>query len=160
MKRVQWPLQKLMDVTVQKEQTLEAELAAQAAAIRDLDDQCTRRRERLARQLQDLGRQSLEQRLPRQEVFMRFSVNEEREIRKLQQAALQLRQERERTLAKYMKVRSSRQMLEKLREQFRLRMIKEQNQVEQRKLDDMAGASHIRRMLSAAAVKSQHEVMP
>lgn len=152
MKRFHWPLQKLLDVTVQKEQALEAALAALAAQIQAAQDEMRRRRESMKAQLRELDREPMDVRLGRQELFMRCAAAEEKEIEKLRKRSLELQAQRAKVMTAFLKVRQSRQTLERLRDESRQRHTNEQMKLEQNQLDEVAQTRHARAAL--------REVMP
>ena len=68
MKRFRWSLQRLLDVTVQRERALRAELVALSGRISRLREEILRRRAVLRTLLEELGRQDIERRIRNQEV--------------------------------------------------------------------------------------------
>jgi flagellar biosynthesis chaperone FliJ len=150
MKRFVWPLQRLLDVTTQRELALRAALLGLSRRMARLRQQIIGRRAALRDLLHGLGREALARRLPRQEVFLRCSVWEERRIGRLNEDLAALRAERESKTAEFVKVKRSRETLERLREEARQRHAKQRARLEQKQLDESANASFARRLLHGA----------
>ncbi len=73
MKRFSWPLQRLLDLALQKEQVLEGQLARLAAEIAALRQEARRLREDISRRLRELSAVALAERLRRREMFAVWS---------------------------------------------------------------------------------------
>jgi flagellar export protein FliJ len=151
MKRFRWSLQRLLDVTVQRERALRAELVALSGRISRLREEILRRRAVLRTLLEELGRQDIERRIRNQEVFMTFSAAEERRIRRLNENLKELESQRAQKTAQLLKTRTSRKTLERLREEAYQRYVKEARRIEQKQLDESGNVAFARRLLAARA---------
>ena len=155
MKRFSWPMQRLLDLTLQKEEAIRAELIRLASDLAALRHQMRQKRQAIRQRLTDLAAQSLERRLGRQEMFVRWSAAQEKEIAALRERAGVVETRRKQMLQKYAQMRSYRQMLERLRVQSLDRYRKERLRWEQKHLDEAARISHIRKTDKGSFVESQ-----
>jgi flagellar export protein FliJ len=151
MKRFKWPLQRLLDVTSQRELALRAELFALSRDIARLRQHIVTLRAVLRALLADLGRQALEQRIPQQELFMRSAVTDEKRIARLRKELDDKEKLRADKTRQFLKVKASRETLERLREEARLRHRKEMESAELKQLDESSQVSFVRRTLAAQA---------
>jgi flagellar biosynthesis chaperone FliJ len=151
MKRFQWRLQTLLDVTAGREQACRLEvfgLTAQATGVR---------REILARQetvhglLTALGAQRLAERLPRHQLFLACAETARREIAGLEERLKELQRQRDEKMAQYMQQRSKRKALDRLREEAQKKHMKEWEALEQKATDEGAGIAFARGMMSRRA---------
>ena len=150
MKRFSWPLQRLLDVTAQRELSLRAELFALSRAISGVHQEVVFRRSVLAGLLSDLAGAELAARLAQQMVFFRHAAVEERRIGAFVERLEALRVDRRAKTQELHKVRSSRETLEKLREQARRRHARALTREEQKQLDDSAAVAFARAMRAPA----------
>ncbi len=154
MKRFRWPLQRLLDVTVQRELALRAALLALSRDMARVRQEIIQRRAALRDLLQDLARDDLAARLPRQEVFLRCADVEERAIARLNDKLHDLRRQRDKKATEFIKVKTSRETLERLREEARRRFLRGQARLEQKALDESANVSFARKVLHAARARA------
>jgi len=147
-KRFKWPLQRLLDVTLQRELALRAELFALSREIARLRQRIASLRAALRALLAELARRSIEERIPQQEVFMRSAGTDERKIARLREQLHDKETLRSDKTRQFLKVKASRETLERLREEARLRHRKEMERAEQKQLDESAGVSFARRTLA------------
>ncbi|MFP4054370.1 MAG: hypothetical protein ACLFV7_10980 [Phycisphaerae bacterium] len=148
MKRFQWPLQRLLDVTVQRQRAIRAELAAVVSAIGEVQSKIDRRRELLRVLLEDLAGQDVSERIANQQVFMSFSVSCEREIERLATKRRELESEREERRQALLKVRAECQTLEKLREEAWKQYVSAVQAEQQKELDDVVNTAFARRIMT------------
>jgi flagellar biosynthesis chaperone FliJ len=138
MKRFEWPLQRLLNVTEQRERAkrLEVVSAVQQAAL--VNKQIERRQALLRDLLAELSQKSLFQRIPLQEVFLTHCPWEEKAIAALRREREELQKLRERLTAELMRLRASRKSLERLRAEALRDYLREQSRMEQKQLDESA----------------------
>jgi flagellar export protein FliJ len=148
MKRFQWPLQRLLDVTVQRQRAMRAELAAVVSAIAEVQSKIDRRRELLRVLLEDLAGQDVAERITNQQVFMSFSVSCEREIERLGTKRSELESEREERRQALLNIRAECQTLEKLREEAWKQYVSEVQSEQQKELDDVVNTAYARRIMT------------
>ncbi len=148
MKRFDWPLQKLLDVTVQRERAMRADVAAVNARIAEARDQIDRRRELIRTLMEDLGGQSLTDRIANQQTFHRFSQACEQEIDRLWGVKGKLEKEKERLTGELLALRSERKTLETLREEAWKQYCAEAQKQQQKELDDTVNTAFARRIVT------------
>ena len=147
MKRFKWPLQRLLDVTAQREQWLRREMLELSGRIAELRQDAARRRAVLRAALAELGALQIGRRLASQETVMACAAVKEEEIRGIRDRVEALELQRAEKKAQFLQARASRQSLEKLREQARQRYLREQARLEQKELDDRAQVTFARKVL-------------
>jgi hypothetical protein len=144
-KRFSWRLQRVLDVTEQRERLMEAELLALAQRV-VLARQGILARQALVRMLlADLGRRPLADRLAEQTLVLECARTEQRTLDDLRAKLKDLEDERQRATERLMEVRTRRRMLERLRDEARRRHDKEMDRLEQAALDEAAHLAHARR---------------
>lgn len=144
MKRFKWPLQRLLDVTIQRENALRAELLALSRDIARVHQEIFRRQATLRAALADLSAEALRRRIPKQEVFMGCSKAAHAMLDQLKGRLGKLETRRTGTTERLVKARNSTKTLERLREEARRKHVREQLKIEQRALDESAQISYAR----------------
>lgn len=147
MKRFRWPLQRLLEIEAGREKAIRVELFRFSRRIAATRQEIFRRQSSLRIALAALSRQEVEERLPRQQVFMRCSVAEEAELDQLRQKLDGLQRQRSETMAEFMRAKSSREALERLREKSLQRHTKEALRQEQKEQDESSRVLHARGLL-------------
>lgn len=150
MRKFRWPLQRLLDVTLKREQAARAELFVLARQVAKAKQDVTRRQTDLADLLSELGHLALPKRMERQELTMRSATKMQQEIVKLQEVLAQRERQRKEKTQQVLKLRQSRQTLEKLRQQARDRYGKELLAFEQKQLDESASLAFVRKAAAGA----------
>ena len=138
MKRFRWPLQRLLEVTRQREQVLQVELFRLSQQIATVHQEIFRRRAALRVALAELAQEALARRLARQQIFMEYSAAEEVRLDRLREELKNLQERRTESMAALAEKRSSRKALERLREQAFGRHVREMMTEEQKQLDEGA----------------------
>lgn len=144
MKRFRWTLQRVFDVKQQRQRALRSELFMLAQDIARVREAILHRRTRLRSLLEDLASRSLTDRIAEQAVFMQFVGVEETAIRHLTARRADLEATRTETHRRFLDVRSTCKMLERLREQAYQRYLREAARDEQKLLDETAHVAHAR----------------
>ena len=145
MKRFQWRLQRLADVTAQREQGLRMELLDLARRLAALRRDTLRRAACVRALLEDLAALDLPRRLAQQDLVQRCASAHRTELDRLAvgiQAAVSDRTEKTRRL---LQVRSRRKTLERLRAEALRRHFLEQGRLEQKQFDETAHIAFARR---------------
>jgi len=145
MRRFHWPLQRPLNVTIQRELALRSELLALLQRITGLRQEAIRRRAALRFVLADLAEDDLERRRARQEVFLNWSPWAEREIRRLRETIRQLTAQRAEKTAQLVRLRKSKETLERLRQEARQEHIREELKQEQKQFDESAQIAFARK---------------
>jgi hypothetical protein len=144
-KRFTWRLQRVLDITEQREGVLRQELLVLAHRIIAVRQEILLRQASVRGLLDDLGRRVFAERLPRQLVVMACAAAEERLLERLRvrQAALEVA--RSAKSDQFLRVRGTRRTLERLREEARLKYLREMDRQEQTQLDETFHISFARR---------------
>ena len=145
MKRFKWRLQRVLDITEQRERALRAEIAALAGLIRAVRDEIRARHALVRRLLDDLGRRSLAERMAEQAVIMACAAAEKRILAALEARRAELQAQRDAKTQQYLATRAARRTLERLREEARRRFQAEMSRLEQKELDEAAHIAFARR---------------
>jgi flagellar export protein FliJ len=151
-KRFKWPLQRLLDVTAQRERTLRRELLELTREMARLRREIVSRKVALEEALGELGKDGILQRISKQELFMRCCEVKQNEIRRIEEDVKALSARRSEKRNQFLRTRASRQTLERLREEARERHMREQLKLEQKELDEGAHISFARKILKSRAV--------
>ena len=151
MKRFRWPLQRLLEVTVHREQALRAELLNLSQEIVGLRQIILARQAVLRSLLEELAREDLHKRFSKQQLFMNYVQNDQKQIRRLEQQLKELRTLRKQKNAQFLQIRSSRRTLERLRKEAKQRYLRAQLKLEQKQLDEVAHISFAGKLLDSRA---------
>jgi len=146
MRRFNWPLQRLLDVTTQRERTLRSKLFMLLQRITHLHQEIIRRNAVLRSSLADLAEQSIEERIARQRIFMRWSASVTREIRVLRSHVKDLGASRAETMAQLVKARKSKETLRRLRTEAEQEHVRGELRLEQKRFDEVAQTAFSRRL--------------
>jgi len=137
-KRFKWPLQRLLDVTVLREQAFRGELLALFREMARTRQRIFRRRAMLRLALEDLAARQLSRRIAQQEFLMACADRCEREIRQLTRRLRALGRQRQEKMEQFLRIRASVETLQRKREEARRWHTNEQIKVEQGRLDESA----------------------
>jgi flagellar biosynthesis chaperone FliJ len=143
--RFKWRLQRVLDITGKREQALRAELWLVAREITLVREEILARQTLIRTLLEDLGRRSLADRLPEQTVVMASAAAEQRLLTGLRTREANLVATRNALTDKYMRTRGTRQTLERLREEARVRYLRAAGRIEQAQFDEFSHMAHDRR---------------
>jgi hypothetical protein len=149
MKRFDWPLERLLKVTAQRERALQAELVRRSRDLASVHQEIFRRQAELRGVLTDLAAESPSRRLPAQAVVMGCAEAAEARLDRLRSRLAELVARRRQTLADFERARSSRKTLERLRAEALRRHARTVQRLEQKALDDAAQSTFVRRRLQA-----------
>ena len=138
MKRFKWPLQTLLDVTIQRELSLRGELLELSRKVFRLRHQILRRRAAHRTTLTALAREEFLRRIARQEVFFRCSDTDQKQLRQLDEQLSEREAQRSETMQRFLKTKASRETLERRRAEARELHMREQMRLEQKQLDEGA----------------------
>ncbi len=151
MKRFRWPLQRLLEVTAYREQALRAQLLNLSQEIVGLRQIILARQAVLKSLLAELAKEDLQKRFSKQQLFMNYVQNDQKQIRRLEQQLKELRTLRKQKNAQFLQIRSSRRTLERLRKEAKDRHLRDQLKLEQKQLDEVAHISFAGKLLDSRA---------
>ncbi len=138
MKRFAWPLQRLFNVTAQREQALRMDVLALTQETAARRREIISRRSQLTAQLDELGSLEIGLRVQRQDTVLKYAGVQRRQIEILAVKLREFEQLREQKMTELMKARSRRKTLERLRGEALQRHLREQMRLEQKQFDESA----------------------
>ena len=147
MSAFRWSLQRVLDVALQREELIDAELARLAAEVRACETNLRRRHKALADLAADVGRRALGQRLGDQQLMLAQWPVAQRELASLAEAIAAAQVKRQQVMQQRAEARRWRRRLEHLRDKALAAHRKEELAAEQKQMDDLAQSGGIRRRL-------------
>ena len=144
MKRFVWRLQRVLDIRAKEEETKRAELLEITERLAETRGGLLTRQRILKDIISDIAEKKLQKRLGEQEFFLKYSITSDEEIKKLQNKVSELESEQREKIVEVLKARRSKEGLEKLRAEAKRQFIENQEKLEQKDLDEMAGISFVR----------------
>jgi len=150
MKRFTWPLERLLQVTGQRERVVRSELFKLAGQIAQVRREMVRRQAVVRSVLADLAGQAAEVRLPQQQLFLGWSEIEIRQGEALRGELRRMEGVREERMRQLVTVRQSRRKLEQLRHRAWREYQRQVAQWEQKQLDETAQIGFVRKAQSVA----------
>ena len=146
MKRFKWQLQRVLDITEQRERALRLELLTLTHQIIAVQQEILFRRTTVRSLLDDLGQRGFPERLAEQVVVLACAAAEERFLDRLRARQAALEAARSAKTDKFLRIRGTRRTLERLREEARLKYLREMDRQEQAQLDEAFHISFARRL--------------
>ncbi len=144
MSEFQWSLDRLLDVSAQREQTLESELSRLTREVALLHDTLFRRRAQMRASLEHLSDEPLGGRLGRQQLLMDCLLAERDRMAMFKNKILELQTQTTAVGAALQAAKASREGLEKLRKKALDRHMGELSAREQKQLDEIAQSTYLR----------------
>ena len=145
MKRFIWRLQRVLEIKKKEEIKKRAELLEMAEKIAETRGELLTRQKMLEDIIDGLTRENPKKRLGEQELFLRYSVTSDEQIKELKDKISELESQEREKIAEVLKVRRFKEGLERLRVEAKTRFIKEQEKLEQKELDEGATVSFVRK---------------
>lgn len=144
MKRFIWRLQRVLDIRTKEEQKKTAELLEITDKLVATRSELLIKKKLLENIINDLAAESPKKRLAKQEFFLAYSYTSNEQIKKLKEKINLLEIRQKDKIKEVLKVRRSKEGLERLRSEAKTQYIKEQEKLEQKELDDRATVSFVR----------------
>ena len=138
MRRFAWRLQRVLDIRKKQEVIKTQELFVITEKLAQTRSELLVQQRTLRDIFESIAAEFPKARIGRQEFFLRNSAATDKRIKQLQGKVSQLESEQKKKVAEVLKIRRSKESLERLREQARGRFIKEQEKLEQKQLDETA----------------------
>ena len=152
MKPFRWSLQRLADVTAQREQALRLELLDLSRRLAALRRESLRRMDCVRALLEELAGLDLPHRIAQQDLIQGCAAAHRRELDRLGAAlALAVQQRKDKT-QQLLRFRSRRKTLERLRAEALRKHLLEQGRLEQKQFDETAHIAFARGQGAAAAM--------
>jgi len=146
MKRFVWRLQRVLDIKTKEEQIKKIELFKLTEKLAQAQNRLLRRQQILEELIDGINKKKSQQKLSEQEFFLKTSTTIDEQLKKLKAELNNLKLKRKQKTAEVLKVRRFREGLGKLREQAKRDFIVEQEKLEQKELDEIAGILFVRKM--------------
>jgi len=144
MRRFVWRLQRVLDIKEKEEQRARGELFELAEMLAETRGRLLTRQKMLEDIIRGLTEENPAVRLGKQEFFLRYSATSDEQIQKLKDTIRALELQQREKVAEVLKVRTSKEGLERLRLETKKQFIEEQERLEQKELDERAGVSFVR----------------
>ena len=144
MRRFTWRLQRVLDIRIKEEQKKTAELLEITDKLLATRSELLIKKKLLENIINDLNAESPKNRLAKQEFFLVYSYTSNEQIKKLMEKIYHFETQQKDKIMEVLKVRRSKEGLERLRNEAKAQYIKEQEKYEQKELDDRATVSFIR----------------
>ncbi len=144
MKLFAWRLQRVLDIRKKEEQKKTAELLEITDKLLATRSELLIKKKLLENIINDLNAESPKKRLAKQEFFLAYSYASNEQIKKLKEKIYHLETQQKDKIMDIMKVRRSKEALERLRNEAKTQYIKEQEKYEQKEIDDGATVSFVR----------------
>ena len=144
MKRFIWRLQRVLDIRTKEEQKKTAELLEITDKLVATRSELLIKKKLLENIINELAAESPKKRLAKQEFFLAYSYTSNEQIKKLKEKINLLEIRQKDKIKEVLKVRRSKEGLERLRSEAKTQYIKEQEKLEQKELDDRATVSFVR----------------
>jgi flagellar export protein FliJ len=138
MRRFVWRLQRVLDIRTKQEQVKTQELFALTEKLAQVRGELLTQQRILQDIIESIARERTGERINKQEFFLRNSAATDERIKQLEGAVKELENKQRDMIAEILKIRRSKEGLERLREQAKKRYIEEQDKLEQKQLDEMA----------------------
>jgi flagellar export protein FliJ len=138
MRRFVWRLQRVLDIRIKQEQVKTQELFALTEKLAQARGELLSQQRILQDIIESITREKTGERINKQEFFLRNSAVTDERIKQLEAAVKELESKQKVMIAEVLKIRRSKEGLERLREQAKKKYIEEQEKLEQKQLDEMA----------------------
>ena len=155
MRRFHWPLQRVLDVTLQRERGQRAELLSLSQRMARLRQEIMIHRASVRGLIAEMAAADLAERVRRHADFVRCSEAHQRRIDRLEaELDAQAARRREKTQL-LVRSRKRRETLERLREEARQAHVREELKTEQKQFDETAHVAKARKMIEARAAGAE-----
>lgn len=134
----------MLDVRIKQEQIKTQALFALTEKLAQTRGELLNQQRILADIIEAIEKEKAGERIIKQEFFLRNSAATDERIKQLKAAVKELESRQKEMIAEVIKIRRSKEGLEKLKEQAKKKYITEQDKIEQRQLDEVAATSFIR----------------
>jgi len=144
MRRFVWRLQRVLDIRKKEEQKKTAELYELTNKLAVTRGKMLIIQKSLEDIIHGITNENPKKRLSKQEFFLAYSYTSDKQLKKLKEKIKRLESQQKEKIMEVLKVRRSKEGLEKLRTEAKLQFIKEQEKYEQKELDEGATITFVR----------------
>jgi flagellar FliJ protein len=148
MKRFAWRLQRVLDVKKKEEQKVRSELFELMQQLARFRSELLRQHKILEQIISGLTYDNPKKLLGEQEFFLKHSATIDKQIKMLKEKISQLETQQKEKISELLKVRRFKEGLERLRVEAKMQYLKEQSHLEQKKQDEAAAISFVRKVRS------------
>lgn len=148
MKRFAWRLQRVLDIKKKEEQKVRSELFELMRQLARFRSELLRQHKILEQIIGGLTYDNPRKLLGEQEFFLKHSATIDKQIKMLKEKINKLETQQKEKISELLKVRRFKEGLERLRVEAKTQYLKEQSQLEQKKLDEAAAISFVRKVRS------------
>ena len=134
----------MLDIRTKQEQVKTQELFALTEKLAQVRGELLTQQRILQDIIESIANERACERINKQEFFLRNSAQTDERIKQLKGAVKELESKQKDMIAEVLKIRRSKEGLERLREQAKKRYIEEQDKLEQKQLDEMAVMNFVR----------------
>ncbi len=145
MKRFVWRLQRVLEIRAKQEQVKKTELFQLTERLAQRRGELLIRQKILKDVISSIALKEPKARLSEQQLFLKYSVVSDEQIKKLQSEIRGLESQQKDKIAEVVKIRRLKEGLERLRAEAQRLFMKEQEKLEQRELDEKATISFVRK---------------
>ena len=146
MKRFVWRLQRVLNIKTKEEQVKKVELLKLTERLIQKRGELLMQKRVLEDIIRNLSEKDPDKRLSKQELFLKSSKRNDEVIKKIKKRVSELDLQQREKAAEFLKLKSFKEGLEKLREEAKTRFITEQEKLEQKELDESAIIGFTRKM--------------
>lgn len=144
MKRFVWRLQRVLDIRKKEEQKKMAELLDLTDKLAVARGELLIKKKRLENIINSLINENPKKRLGKQEFFLAYSYTSNEQLKKLRENICRLELQQKDKIEEVLKVKKSKEGMERLRTEAKILFIKEQEKYEQKELDEGATVAFVR----------------
>jgi flagellar FliJ protein len=148
MKRFVWRLQRVLDIKKKQEEKKRAELLVLTEKLAAARGDLLMEQKILANLIHSIVSQSPGKRLAEQEFFLTHSAVSNEQIKRLKDKIRELELQQKEKMAEVIKIRRFKEGLERLQAEAKAKFTAEQEKLEQKQLDEIAGIAFVRKALS------------
>lgn len=148
MKRFKWRLERVLEIKKKQEQKERTELLELTERLAERRAELLMRQNMLKDAIRTLADADPRERLGRQEFFLKHAATSDEYIRRLRDQVSELESQQKAKIAEVLKIRRSKEGLEKLRAEAKRQFMAEQEKLDQKELDETATISFVRKVLT------------
>jgi len=144
MKKFVWRLERVLEIRKMQEQKARVELFALTEKLAAMRGELLIQRQILENMIRDLAGKNINDRLAEQEFFFKNSAASNNNIKMLQAKVQELELQQKQKIEEIVKLRQTKDGMEKLKAEAKERYIKEQEKLEQKEMDEEANIMFVR----------------
>ncbi|MHC4646027.1 MAG: flagellar FliJ family protein [Planctomycetota bacterium] len=138
-------MQRVLDVKTREEQQKRAELLEITESLAQTRRELLIQEQKLSEVIEGIAGESPPKRINRQEFFLKYSTASDEQIKRLKDKVRTLEAYQREKTTELLRVKRSKEGLEKLRAEAKRQHIEKEERLEQKELDEMAGISFSRK---------------